>query len=132
MAIFGRERPPGDRNSRFVSDMFGWGLLRDIRPSEQLSNEPPHWASEAKANFLKRRAVFQGLPSASSDVGFAQGIIQQYEVFQERNASTSPGGSAALAEHRQADAAVAKGAAVDAAARFVHLETPNGEVESVD
>ncbi len=107
------------RTSKFVKDMFQWGLLRDILAEAQLPRQVPTWASSKRASLTKKRATLEALPTASSDLDFDNRIIQQYEQFQSRNAPGSRPMPPAAAVPPPSS-----GQVQDAVARWVDQETP--------
>ena len=114
------------RNSKFVKDMFEWGLLRDIQAKTQLPLRASTWASSARVSLQKRHDIVDQLPAVSSDATFHQRIVEQYEQFQQRNENTARRVSTPPAAPPSA-----AGPGKDAEARFAILETPLTKLKSL-
>ena len=116
-----------ERNSKFVKDLTECGLLREIHARVSLPLKLPPWASSARASLEQRRAVVSALPTVTSDPAFKQQhVVQQYEMFKQRNDPRSQ-----IAPPAIVDTPSASGAANDAEAHFAILETPITKLKKI-
>ena len=107
------------RYSKFIKEMYDWGLLRDIETTAQLPVPTPSWIDAMRVSLKIKLKRLECLPNATSDPQFDQRIIGQYEQFKDRNTSNSHAASSL-----DADQCPASMPHNDADARFDVLETP--------